>query len=182
MPLAIRRALPYVLPLTRAWTSTRIGRDPSTVQSTAEPGADSGRSERNSLDGFVTGTQAGAGHLEHAELADRTEAILDGAHDAMRVMALAFEVEHGVDDVLERLGAGEASLLRDVTDQKRRHVVSLRREEQLRRRLAYLPDAAGRRLQLQREDRLNGIDHQQRWADSRTISSVMRSRQVSASR
>src|SRR5262249_7836249 len=34
MPLAIRRAVPYVLELTRACTSTRIGREPSTEHST----------------------------------------------------------------------------------------------------------------------------------------------------
>ena len=81
-------------------------------------------------------------------------------------MALALEVEHGVDDVLERLRSGEAAVLRDVADEERRHVLALRREQQLRGRLAHLADAAGRRLKLQREDRLNGVDDDERRLDA----------------
>ena len=51
------------------------------------------------------GPQPRAGHLEHAELADRAESIFHRTHDAMRVMLLPFEVQDGVDDVLERLWA-----------------------------------------------------------------------------
>ena len=73
-------------------------------------------------------------------------------------MPLAFEVQHRVDDVLERLRTGEAAVLRDVADEERRDVLPLRGEQQLRRRLAHLADAAGRRLELQREDRLDRVD------------------------
>ena len=79
----------------------------------------------------------------------------------MRMVALAFEVEHGVDDVLEGLGTGEAAVLRDVTDEERRDVVPLGGEEKLRRRLADLADAAGRRLELQREHGLHRVDDEQ---------------------
>ena len=84
----------------------------------------------------------------------------------MRMVALALEVEHRVDDVLERLGTGEAAVLRDVADEERRHVLSLGREQQLRRRFAHLADAARRRLELQREDRLDRIDDDQRRLDA----------------
>ena len=81
----------------------------------------------------------------------------------MRVMTLAFEVQDGIDDVLERLGASQAAVLRDVADQERRNVVALCRKQELRRRLANLADAAGRRLKLQREHGLDRIhDHQRR--------------------
>ena len=80
----------------------------------------------------------------------------------MRVMPLALEVQHGVDDVLERLRAGEAAVLGDVADEEGRDVLSLGREQQLRRRLAHLADAAGRRLELQREDRLHRVDDDER--------------------
>ena len=155
--------------LTSACTSTRIGRDPSTEHSTAEPGAFAGRSARNSFDGFGTGRSPRRRHLEDAELADGAEAVLHRADDAVRVMALAFEVQHRVDDVLERLRAGEAAVLRDVADEERRDVLALRREQQLRRRFAHLPDAAGRRLELQREHRLNRIDDHQRRLDARDL-------------
>ena len=110
--------------------------------------------------------QPGAGHLEHAQLAGRAEPVLDRADDAMRVMPLAFEIEHGVDHVLERLGAGEAAVLRDVADQERRDVVALRGEQELRGRFAHLADAAGRRLELQREHRLDRVDDHQRRLDA----------------
>ena len=54
MPMAMRRALPNVLVLTSACTSTRIGREPSTQHSTAEPGVPEARSDRNSFEGFGT--------------------------------------------------------------------------------------------------------------------------------
>ena len=71
-------------------------------QSTAEPGAFAGRSARNSCDGLGTAREPRARHLEHAQLADRAEAVLHRAHDAVRVVLLAFEIQHRVDDVLER--------------------------------------------------------------------------------
>ncbi len=80
----------------------------------------------------------------------------------MRVMLLAFEVEHRVDDVLEHLRAGEAAVLRHVADEDRRQIASLRGEEQIGRRLPHLADAARRGLHLQREHGLNGVDDQQR--------------------
>ena len=69
------------------------------------PARSTGRSARNSCDGLGTGRRPRAGHLEHAELADGAEPVLHGAHDAVRVVPLALEVEHRVDDVLERLRA-----------------------------------------------------------------------------
>ena len=43
----------------------------------------------------------------------------------MRVMLLPLEIQHRVDDVLERLRAGEAAVLGDVADQERRDVLPL---------------------------------------------------------
>ena len=81
-------------------------------------------------------------------------------------MPLAFEIEHRVDDVLERLRTGDVAVLGDVADQERRDVVALRGEQELRRRFAHLADAAGRGLELQREHRLHGIDDDQRRPDA----------------
>ena len=44
--------------------------------------------------------------------------------------------------------------------------VPLGGEQELRRRLAHLADAAGRRLELQREHRLHGVDDEQRRLDA----------------
>ena len=56
MPLDVRRAVPYAPVLTSACTSTSSGRVPSSEQSTTDPGASAARSDRNSRDGFDTGS------------------------------------------------------------------------------------------------------------------------------
>ena len=105
--------------------------------------------------------QAGTGHLEHAKLVRRAEAVLHRANHAMGVMLLALEVEHRVDDMLEHLGSGQAAVLRDMADENRRQVAALCREQQIGRRLPDLSHAARSRLQLQREHRLDRVDDQQ---------------------
>ena len=78
------------------------------------------------------------------------------------MMLLAFEVQDGVDDVLEHLRPGQAAVFRHVADEHRRQVPALRGEQQIGRGLPHLADAAGRRLHLERKDRLNRIDDEQR--------------------
>ena len=144
--------------LTSACTSTSSGRDPSTQHSTADPGAPAAARRETAAEGLGTALSPLTGHLEHAQLADRAEAVLDRAHDAVGVMLLALEIQHRVDDVLERLGPGEAAVLGDVADEEGGDVLPLGREQQLRRRLADLADAARRRLELQREHGLDRVD------------------------
>jgi hypothetical protein len=55
-------------------------------------------------------------------------------------------------------GTGEGAVLGDVADEERRDVLPLGREQQLRRRLTDLADAARRGLELQREHRLHRVD------------------------
>jgi len=70
-------------------------------------------------------------------------------------MALAFEVQHRIDHVLERLRAGKAAVLGDVADEEGRDVLPFGHEQQLRCRFAHLPDAARGRLELEGKDRLH---------------------------
>ena len=65
------------------------------------------RSARNSADGFGTSTRPRVGHLEDADLVGRAEAVLDRAQDAELVAALALEIEHRIDHVLEHARAGD---------------------------------------------------------------------------
>ncbi len=51
----MRRGVPKDVGDTSACTSTSIGREPSIVHTTAEPGAPACRSERKSAEGFATG-------------------------------------------------------------------------------------------------------------------------------
>src|SRR5919204_4115905 len=85
------------------------------------------------------------------------------------MMALALEIQHGVDDMFERLRTRKAAILRHVAHEKCRNVAALRHEQQLRRRLADLADAAGRRLKLERKDRLHRIDDDERRLDARDL-------------
>ena len=72
----------------------------------------------------------------------------------------------GLDNVLEGFRTGEASVFRDVPDEECRDVLPFRGEQELGRCFAHLADAPGRRLEFQREDRLHGIDNDQRRFDS----------------
>ena len=65
-------------------------------------------------------------HLENADLLRRSEAILGGPQQAQRGEALALEAEHRVHEVLERLGARKAPVLRDVADEHNRRPLPLR--------------------------------------------------------
>src|SRR5882724_10087057 len=84
-------------------------------------------------------------------------------------MALALEVEDGVHDVLERLRSREASVLGDVAHQKCRHVLALGRKQQLSGGLANLTNAARRRLELERQYRLDGVDDHEGRLDARDL-------------
>src|SRR3546814_3064801 len=68
------------------------------------------------------------GHLEDADLVGRAEAVLHRPQDAEVVAAVALEGEHGVDHVLQHLGAGNEPLLGHVADEEQAET-ALRSEE-----------------------------------------------------
>jgi hypothetical protein len=88
-------------------------------------------------------------HFEHTQLTHRAESILHRANDPMRMMTFSLEVEHRIDDVLERFGSGEAAILGDVSDQQRRYVLILRHEQQTAWRLRGPARCCQVRLKLQ---------------------------------
>ena len=77
-------------------------------------------------------------HLHETELVGRAEAVLERAEHAQRVVPIALERQHGVDDVLERARPGEGAVLGDVADEQRRDPVLLREPDQPVRALAHL--------------------------------------------
>ena len=83
----------------------------------------------------------------------------------MLVVAVALELEHAVDEVLEDARAGDRAVLRHVPDEDRRDAGLLRDAEQAARRLAYLGDRAGRGSEVGGVQRLHRIDH----ANSRAL-------------
>ena len=98
------------------------------------------------------------GHAEDADLVDAAESILRRAQDAVIEHALALEVQHRVDDVLERLGTGDAPALGDVANGEHRRLRFLREAHQSRGALPHLPDVSRRALEIAREDRLDRVD------------------------
>jgi hypothetical protein len=75
------------------------------------------------------------------------------------VRAVAFEIEHRVDEMLEDARSGERPFLGDVPDQETRGLRRLAASHEQRRRLADLADAAGRRRERRRVERLDRVDH-----------------------
>ena len=155
---ATRRGIARSVGATSAWISSSSGRVPSSAQVTAAP-TSPGSLRPKSADGSGTPTRPGAGHLEHAELVRRAEAVLDRAQDAVGVVAVALELEHAVDEVLEHARAGDRAVLRHVADEERRDAGLLGDAQEPRRRLAHLRDRAGRRAELGRVERLHRVDH-----------------------
>ena len=105
--------------------------------------------------------QAGLGHLEDADLVRRAEPVLRRAQQTQRRVALAFEVDDRVDQVLERLRAGDRAVLGHVPDEDDRDAVALGEIHQAQRRLADLADAPGRALELVDRRGLDRIDDHQ---------------------
>ena len=90
--------------------------------------------------------QARAGHLEHADLVGRAEAVLHRAQDAELVRAFALEREHRIDHVLDHARAGDLAVLGDVADQDDGRARALGEADQRLRRAAHLRHRAGRGL------------------------------------
>ena len=105
---------------------------PSSAQATAAPTSPSlwPKTRRGIRDAL----EPGAGHLEDAELVRRAEAVLRGAQHAVRVVAVALELEHAVDEVLEHARAGDRAVLRHVADEEERDAGLLRRPAAAARR------------------------------------------------
>ena len=62
--------------------------------------------------------EAGARHLEHPELVRRPETVLRRAQNSVRVVAVALELEHAVDEMLEHARAGDRAVLGHVADEE----------------------------------------------------------------
>ena len=89
-------------------------------------------------------------HAEDADLVDAAEAVLRRAQHAVVERVLALEVEHRVDDVLERLRPRDAAALRDVPDDEHRGAALLGEPHEARGALAHLPDVARRAFEVAR--------------------------------
>ena len=113
------------------------------------------------LGGVADLAQTLAAHLINSEFRGAPEAVLDAAQDAVHVMLVALELQHGIDDVLQDFRAGDAALLVDVADEQDGRPVLFGKAEDGGAAFSHLRDAAGRRLDQFREDGLDGVDDNQ---------------------
>ena len=103
--------------------------------------------------------QPRARHLEHAELVRGPEPVLHRTQDAVRVIAISFELQNAVDEVLEDSRPRDGSILRHVSDENRRDARFFCGAQQSCSRLAHLSDGSRRRSDLGGIQRLHRIDH-----------------------
>ena len=119
-----RRGIARSVGATSAWISSSSGREPSSAQATAAPISPSTVRPKSS-DGSGTPTRPVPVISKTRELVGRAEAVLGGAQDAMLVVAVALELQHAVDEVLEHARACDRPVLGHVADEDRRDAASL---------------------------------------------------------
>ena len=160
-PDVVRRGRSAVAGVTSAWISASIGRRPSRAT------ADAGAGHRLVVPGDEQPGRVGdrddavAGEVEAADLVDRAEAVLDRPDHPQPGAALALEVQHHVDEVLEHPGAGDAAVLGDVADQHGGDVLGLGHPDQRGGDLLDLGDPAGDAVDVGGADGLHRVDDQQ---------------------
>ena len=104
------------------------------------------------------GLQSPVGHAEHAQLVHGPEAVLDGADQPVGGVAVALEVQHRVDHVLQNARPSQRPFLGHVANHHHRHTLLLGQPGELRGAVAHLRHAARGRLQVVAHHRLDGVD------------------------
>ncbi len=99
--------------------------------------------------------------MEKRQLAHRAEAILGGAYIAEAARRITLEIQHRIDQVLERPGTRDRAVLGDVTHDDHAHVFRLGESHQLRGAFTKLGDRAGGGADSRQVHSLDGIDDQQ---------------------
>ena len=79
------------------------------------------------------------------------------------MVGIPFKLEHGVHNVLQHFGAGDAAFLGDMPDENYRHMGLLGKPEQLGRTIPHLGDGTRCRFNILRSEGLDRIDDEQSW-------------------
>ena len=111
--------------------------------------------------------QARLAHLEDPDLLGRSEPVLRGADEAEGRVPLALEVQDHVDEVLERLRAGDRPVLRHVPGEDHRGPGRLGVRHEPHGRLADLADAPGGAVELVHGRGLHRVDDEDRRCERR---------------
>ena len=113
------------------------------------------------LAGVFYRMEAIGAHLVDAHFISTSEAVLQGAQDAVGVLAVALELEDGVHHVLQQFRPGDLSLLGDMSDEEHGDAGFLSQGHEVGGRLPDLGDGTGHGIQMGRGERLDGIEHHQ---------------------
>lgn len=127
---------------------------------TGYPGAPIGQQQPGRI---VQGLDALAAHAKHAHPVGGTEAVLHHPQQPQRAVAVALEVHHGVDGVLQHPRPGQAAVLGDMADQHDGGTAAPGDRHQGVGGLTHLGDRAGHAADpvvIERVDRVD--DHQRR--------------------
>ena len=85
-------------------------------------------------------------HLVDAQFGSAAETVLYRAQKPVHIVAVAFELQHGVDDVLEHFRSRQRAFFINMSDKNDGHAAFFGILEQLRRTFAHLPNTARRRF------------------------------------
>ena len=135
------------------------------VTATQVPGTRPVWCSTNSPVGSVTAAMPVGAEVEAADLVDRAEAVLHRPDHPEARVAVALEVQHHVDEVLEHPRPGDRAVLGDVADDHGGDVAGLGHADQRGRDLLDLGDAAGHAVDAGRADGLDGVDDEQGRSD-----------------
>ena len=69
-------------------------------------------------------------HLVDAQFGGAAKAVFDAAQDAVHIVLVALKLDDSIYDVFQRLGAGERTLLGDVSDEDDRYTAGLGKPQQ----------------------------------------------------
>ncbi len=102
--------------------------------------------------------QARIAHREDADFIGRAEAVFHATQDAVILPAIALEIEHGIDHMLEHARPGDLSILGDMANEDEGKPALFGRADEFMRAGAHLGDGAGGGIERIDEHGLDGID------------------------
>ena len=97
-------------------------------------------------------------HFVNTQFGSASEAVLDAAQDAVHVVLVALELEYGIHDMFQYLGAGYASFLIDMPDEDDRRMRFLGKAQDGGGTFPYLGNTPRRRFKGFGRNRLYGVD------------------------
>ncbi len=125
------------------------------------PGAGAPERARKIAEGLRTSRRPDLAHVEERQLAHRAEPVLGGPHVAKTAGSVAFEIEHGVDQVFEHARTGNGAILGHMADDDDADARALGEAHQLGGAFLELRNRPGRGADGSQLHGLDGVDDEQ---------------------